>query len=429
MNSKTLTRRNFILKLGALAGAVASGFAAPQASAAEARTGRLTGANLKGGPDKLTFLLQLDEPVDYKAFALDSPDRVVIDLSNTTMSGKLKQGAHDRPPLTGIRYAVRDDGRLRVVLDMKEQVSVKASMQTEGSGNVLAVTMTPTGKGSSKDDAPSEQPEKPEQPEAAEPPKKKTSAKKKSAAEPEAPVTSEPSRAKFIVVIDPGHGGKDPGAVGSNGTREKDVVLQVARKLKSRIDREKGMKAILTRDSDKFIPLRGRMDIAHQHKADLFISVHADANPSSRVSGSSVYILSENGASSEAARLMAESENSYELKFGGGSLSNTSDRVASILLDLSQNAMIDRSLNLAKGVLGELSKVNNPLRNRVESARFVVLRSPDIPSMLVETAFLSNPSEEKRLRTADYQQRLASAVFQGVKRYQIAYAESGRANT
>ncbi len=137
----------------------------------------MTGANLKGGPDKLTFLLQLDEPVDYKAFTLDSPDRVVIDLINTTMSGKLKQGAHDRPPLTGIRYAVRDDGRLRVVLDMKEQVSVKASMQAEGSSNVLAVTMTPTGKGSSKDDAPSEQPEKPEQPEAAEPPKKKTSAK------------------------------------------------------------------------------------------------------------------------------------------------------------------------------------------------------------------------------------------------------------
>ncbi len=150
------------------------------------------------------------------------------------------------------------------------------------------------------------------------------------------------------MVIDPGHGGKDPGAVGSNGTREKDVVLQVARKLKSRIDREKGMRAILTRDSDKFIPLRGRMDIAHQHKADLFISVHADANPSSRVSGSSVYILSENGASSEAARLMAESENSYELKFGGGSLNNTSDRVASVLLDLSQNAMIDRSLNSGK---------------------------------------------------------------------------------
>lgn len=426
MNSKKLSRRGFILKLGALAGAVASGFTAQQALAADPRSGRLTGANLTGSPDKLTFALQLDEPVEYKVFTLDKPDRVVIDLINTTMAGKLKQGAHDRPPLKSIRYATREDGRLRVVLDVQEQVAAKASMRAEGSSNVLSVTMTPTGKGSSGDADKPEKPPASEKPEKAE---KKTTKKQKPSAEPERPVTSEPSKGKFIVVIDPGHGGKDPGAVGSGGTREKDVVLQVARKLKSRIDREKGMKAILTRDSDKFIPLRERMDIAHQHKADLFISVHADANPSSRVRGSSVYILSENGASSEAARLMAESENSYEVKFGGRSLSNTSDRIASVLLDLSQNAMIDRSLNLAKGVLGELSKVNNPLRRRVESARFVVLRSPDIPSMLVETAFISNPTEEKRLRTADYQQKLASAMFQGVKRYQIAYADSSRANT
>lgn len=424
MNSNKLSRRNFIFKLGALAGAVASGFTAPAASAAEARAGRLTGANLTGSPEKLTFSLQLDEPVEYKVFALESPDRVVIDLLNTSMAGKLKQGAHDRPPLKGIRYAVRDDGRLRVVLDMQEQVATKASMQADGSSNVLNVTMTPTGKGSSKPSKPEEKPAQPAKPD------KKTLNKEKPASEPEQrPVTSEPSKGKFIVVIDPGHGGKDPGAIGPGGTREKDVVLQVARKLKSRIDKEKGMKAILTRDSDTFLPLRERMDLAHQHKADLFISVHADANPSSRVNGSSVYILSEKGASSEAARLLAESENSYEVKFGGRSLSNTSDRIASVLLDLSQNAMIDRSLNLAKGVLGELAKVNDPLRNRVESARFVVLRSPDIPSMLVETAFISNPSEEKRLRTADYQQKLAAAMFKGVKRYQLAYADTGQAST
>ncbi|MGB3919375.1 N-acetylmuramoyl-L-alanine amidase [Thiothrix litoralis] len=415
MNTDKLSRRNFILKLSALAGAIASGFQAPPALAADAPPGRLTGANLTGSAKKLVFALQLDEPVAYKVFTLPAPDRVVIDLMHTSMAGKLKQGTHDRPPIQSIRYASRNDGRIRVVLDVQEQVSAKATMKKNGSSNVLSITMSPTGKGSSS--APEKKADK------------KSTKKSKAASESEQPTTSEPSRGKFIVVIDPGHGGKDPGAIGANGTREKDVVLEVARKLKARIDREKGMKAILTRSGDTFIPLRGRMDIAHQHKADLFISVHADANPSSRVSGSSVYILSENGASSEAARLMAESENSYELKFGNRSLNHTNDRVASVLLDLSQDAMIDRSLSLAKGVLGELSKVNNPLRNRVESAAFMVLKSPDIPSMLVETAFLSNPIEEKRLRTADYQQKLASAVFQGVKRYQLAYADSGRANT
>lgn len=407
MNSKKLSRRGFILKLGALAGAVASGFNSVQALAAEAVSGRLTGANLSGTADKLNFLLQLDAPIAYKVFTLDKPDRVVIDLKHTTMQGKLKQGAHDRKPVTGIRYAEHENGNLRVVLDVAEQVAVKSSLTAEGKSHLLTVGLSPTGKGSSG----------------------KSKPPKKSAEEPKQPATTEPSKGKFIVVIDPGHGGKDPGAVGANGTLEKEVVLQVARKLKARIDREKGMKAILTRDGDKFIPLRERMDIAHKHKADLFISIHADANPSTRVSGSSVYILSETGASSEAARLLAESENSYELKFGGRNFNNTSDKVASVLLDLSQNAMMDRSLSLAKGVLNELAKVNNPLRRRVESARFVVLRSPDIPSMLVETAFISNPTEEKRLRTAEYQQKLASAMFQGVKRYQIAYAESGRANT
>ncbi|UOG92864.1 MAG: N-acetylmuramoyl-L-alanine amidase [Candidatus Thiothrix sulfatifontis] len=406
MNSKQLSRRGFILKLGALAGAVASGFKSVSALAAEAVAGRLTGANLSGTADKLNFLLQLDAPIAYKVFTLDKPDRVVIDLKNTTMQGKLKQGAHDRKPITGIRYSDREDGSLRVVLDVAERVAVKSLLSVDGVNHLLTVSLSPTGKGSSGSG--------------------KSKTPKKSAPEADKPAGSEPSKGKFIVVIDPGHGGKDPGAVGANGTQEKEVVLQVARKLKARIDREKGMKAILTRDSDKFIPLRERMDIAHKHKADLFVSVHADANPSSRVSGSSVYILSENGASSEAARVLAESENSYELKFGGR---HTSDRIASVLLDLSQNAMMDRSLSLAKGVLNELTKVNNPLRRRVESARFVVLRSPDIPSMLVETAFISNPTEEKRLRTAEYQQKLASAMFQGIKRYQIAYADSGRANT
>jgi N-acetylmuramoyl-L-alanine amidase len=408
-----VTRRGFLLKLGALTGAVATGLVAPRLLVA-AGQGHLSGAKLEGSDGAVIFSLLLDEPVKHKVFTLASPDRVVVDLVDTRLSGQLKQGAHDRPPVTGIRYSERPNGDLRVVLDVTQDVSVSASMQVKGSQNVLNVSITakgPVGAVGKKSDANN-----------AEPPVKKQPAAEKKLKE--KPVTSEPERGKFIVVIDPGHGGRDPGAIGSNGTREKDVVLEVARKLKARINRERGMKAILTRDSDKFIPLRDRMDIAHRQKADLFISVHADANPNAQVNGSSVYILSETGASSEAARLMAESENSYEVKFGNRSLYNTNTRLASVLLDLSQDAVMERSLMVAKGVLGELSKVNNPLRSRVESAAFIVLKSPDIPSMLVETAFLSNPQEERRLRTVDYQQRLAGAMFSGVKRYQIALMEA-----
>lgn len=399
-SSNKLTRRNFLFKLGALASAVAGGFATPNVWA-EAAKGQLTGASLTGTSKSLTFTLKLNEAVKYKVFTLSSPDRVVIDLLDTKLAGKLKRGTHDRPPLKAIRYAAREDGRLRVVLDMREEVKASAKIQ----GNTLKVTMKPTGRGSTAKakQAPSDKQQK--------------------------PVTKKPASGRFIVAIDPGHGGRDPGAVGPAGTREKDVVLQVARRLQKKINADKGMKAVLTRDKDTYIPLRKRMDIAHKHKADLFISVHADANPSSRVRGSSVYILSERGASSEAARLLAVSENSYDIKFGNRSLHKRDSKVASVLLDLSQNAMIDRSLNVAKGVLGELSKVNNPLRRTVESARFVVLRSPDIPSMLVETAFISNPTEEKRLRTADYQQKLANAMFRGVKKYQVAYADNKQMNT
>lgn len=414
MKTPSLSRRNFMLKLGALSSAVVSGLALP-VHAVAAPAAKMTGASLSGSADELRFSIQLDAAPAYKVFTLTNPERVVIDLSNTSMSGKLKQGAHDRPPLTGIRYAARDDGKLRIVLEMREAVTANAKLKADGSSHTLTVTMTPTGKGSSKA---AEQPAE----------KKTQPASRQQRPAKEQPATPESGNKPFIVVIDPGHGGKDPGAIGPGGTYEKDVVLQVARKLKAKIDKDKSMKAILTRDSDTFLPLRERMEIAHKHKADLFISVHADANPSANVSGSSVYILSAQGASSEAARLLAESENAYDVKFGGRSLSDTSSRIASVLLDLSQHAMIDRSLNLAKGVLGELAKVNNPLRNRVESAQFVVLRSPDIPSMLVETAFISNPAEEKRLRTAEYQQKLATAMFKGVKQYQLAYANQGRIN-
>ena len=414
MNSDNQTRRGFMLKLGALASVIAAGgLAAAPGTFASAKKAHLVNAKLVGNTELMVFSLFLDASVTYKVFTLTGPNRVVVDLTNTGIQGQLKQGVHDRPPLKAIRYAERPDGSLRIVLDMTQAVDAKSTLTKQSAGNyVLEIALTPTGKTTSKATPVATK-------------ENKASANPKTA-KPVESLSGTPTKGKFIVVIDPGHGGKDPGAIGRNGTQEKDVVLEIARKLRTQINREKGMKAILTRDSDTFIPLRSRMDIAHQYKADLFISIHADANPRSSLSGSSVYILSKNGASSEAARLLAESENSYELKFGDRNLSDTQNRLASVLLDLSQNAMLDRSLNGAKGVLAELRQIATPLRSQVESAQFVVLRSPDIPSMLVETAFISNPSEEKRLRTGAYQQKLANAMFKGVKRYQVAYASGNQ---
>ena len=414
MNSDNQTRRGFMLKLGALASVIAAGgLAAAPGTFSSTKKAHLVNAKLVGNTELMVFSLFLDASATYKVFTLTGPNRVVVDLTNTGIQGQLKQGVHDRPPLKAIRYAERPDGSLRIVLDMTQAVNAKSTLTKQSAGNyVLEIALTPTGKTTSKATPVATK-------------ENKASANSKTA-KPVESLSGTPTKGKFIVVIDPGHGGKDPGAIGRNGTQEKDVVLEIARKLRTQINREKGMKAILTRDSDTFIPLRSRMDIAHQYKADLFISIHADANPRSSLSGSSVYILSKNGASSEAARLLAESENSYELKFGDRNLSDTQNRLASVLLDLSQNAMLDRSLNGAKGVLTELRQIATPLRSQVESAQFVVLRSPDIPSMLVETAFISNPSEEKRLRTGAYQQKLANAMFKGVKRYQVAYASGNQ---
>jgi N-acetylmuramoyl-L-alanine amidase len=217
-------------------------------------------------------------------------------------------------------------------------------------------------------------------------------------------------------VVDAGHGGQDPGASGANGTHEKDVVLAIAQALAKRINAEPGMRAVLTRDSDVFIPLRGRMDIARRARADIFISVHADSIRDREVSGSSVYVLSNRGASSEAARWLAEQENSADLK-GGVSLGDKDDALASVLIDLSQTASITSSMEAAGRVLGQLDHVGTIRKTQVQQAAFVVLKSPDIPSMLVETAYISNPGEEKKLRTAEHQAEIADAIFGGVREY------------
>lgn len=223
-------------------------------------------------------------------------------------------------------------------------------------------------------------------------------------------------RKTLLVVIDPGHGGKDGGAVGAFGTREKDVVLQISKRLKKHIDALPNMRAVLTRSNDRYISLRGRTKIARQKKADLFISIHADAFTRRDVQGSSVFILSTRGASSEAARQLAKRENAVDVKHGVD-FKNYDPDISKVLMDIQQSATIESSYVLASKTLGQLKGIGKIHKRYVERAGFAVLKSPDIPSMLVETAFISNPSEERKLKSPAYQERIAKAITKGVKRY------------
>jgi N-acetylmuramoyl-L-alanine amidase len=220
----------------------------------------------------------------------------------------------------------------------------------------------------------------------------------------------------IIIAIDAGHGGQDPGASGRGGTREKNVVLAIARLLANKIDSQPGMRAVLTRDGDYFLPLRERIARARRAKADLFVSVHADAVKDRDVSGASVYVLSEKGATDEQARWLAETENAADLK-GGVSLDDKGDTLASVLLDLSQSASIAESMRAAERVLQTLGGVSDVRKTRVQQAGFVVLKSPDIPSMLVETAYISNPADEADLLNDAHRERIAIAICDGVRRY------------
>jgi N-acetylmuramoyl-L-alanine amidase len=246
-----------------------------------------------------------------------------------------------------------------------------------------------------------------------------TQAPRQIAAEPARSVDKAHPKRDIIVVVDPGHGGKDPGAIGSKGQREKDVVLSIAQLLAKRLKREKGFDVKLVRNDDFFVPLRKRVDIARQHKADMFISVHADAAPRLTASGASVYALSEGGATSATARFMAQRENGADL-LGATTLLNLKDKdpmLAGVILDMSMNATIASSLQLGSSILGSLEGITTLHQKRVEQAGFAVLKSPDVPSILVETGFISNARDAERLVTARHQQAVADGLFDGLKKY------------
>jgi N-acetylmuramoyl-L-alanine amidase len=356
----------------------------------------LRGVRVSETPGGTQVTLDLTSVTSEKLFTLDHPQRAVIDLGNTRLGGNV------RLPLgtgvvSGFRIGAQPGGTLRVVMQLRSLAPTHGVwLQTPGSGGrQLVVTLG---------DVSAAMP-------AAAPAEIDTTPKIIRAAH--APVDS---GRDVVVAVDAGHGGQDPGAIGHGGTREKDVVLAIARALAERINGEPGMRAVLTRDRDEFLVLRDRIGRARIAKADMFVSIHADSIANRDVSGASVYVLSEHGASNEAARWLADRENAADL-MGGVKLDDKDKQLASVLLDLSQTANISASMTAAQRVIGSLDAVGQVRKAQVQQAGFVVLKSPDIPSMLVETAYISNPEEEVSLRNTRHQAALADAVFAGLRGY------------
>ena len=345
----------------------------------------LTNLRSRTDDNQTRVVFDLSAAVKYKVFTLAGPDRLVVDLQQTAAKPGLRLVNDD--VIRSMRLGKRNQSGLRVVFDLNRPVKLKSFLiAPDGqSGHRLVVDLQFDEKVNTKVSA----------------------AARGLRAQPQRPV---------LVVIDPGHGGKDPGAMGHNGVREKDVVLAIGTELAKLINQQPGMRALLTRSDDRIIKLSKRRQIAREHQADLFLSIHANSFSSSRVKGSAVYALSEKGASSAAAQALADKENAADL-IGGIDLSDKDDLVKSVLLDLSQNATQQSSLQLADRVLQGLGGVNRIHKKEVQTAGFVVLKSPSVPSVLVETAFISNPGEEKLLGSLSGQRKLAKAIFRGVEAF------------
>lgn len=333
-------------------------------------------------PDNTKAVIDLSDQVDYKLFQLQNPPRVVVDLSNTTLNKKLK--LKNNPVIRKIRNGKKGNHTLRLVFDLSSDKKARSFLlkPAQKYGHRLVIQLDDIRK-----------------------------IKKKTVKQ----IQSKKDR-DIIIAVDAGHGGEDPGASGAKGTKEKVITLQIAKKLAKTIDKQPGMKAVLIRKGDYYVALRKRFKKAREQQADLFVSIHADAFTDPKVHGMSVYILSKRGATSEAAQWLAQSENSSDL-VGGVVLEDKDNMLAKVLLDLSQNAAMEASLKSAQKVLVALKKIEKPHKKQVERASFVVLKSPDVPSMLIETAYISNPSEEKRLNTKQFQQKLANSITSGIKQY------------
>lgn len=341
------------------------------------------------GQAQSRIVFDLSAPVEHSLFTLPDPQRVVVDMNNVRARQAIPQPDPADRLLSRIRTAKRNGSDLRVVLDLKEPVRPQSFvLKPNGKyGHRLVIDL----QARTRETAPLRE---------------------------AAPALGASSRTlrEAVIALDAGHGGKDPGARGRGGTLEKEVVLSITRRLARLINDERGMRAVLVRRGDYYLELRRRIRIAREANADLFVSIHADAYHNAAVSGSSVYALSNNGASSEAAKWLADRENAAD-RLGGVSIEDKDDLLVSVLIDLSQTATVSASIDVGSYVLRELERLGQPHKASVQRAGFVVLKSPDIPSILVETGFISNPSEERKLRNSDHQRRLAKAMFRGLRSY------------
>jgi N-acetylmuramoyl-L-alanine amidase len=363
--------------------------------AAGANAARLEGMKLVDGDGGTRAVLDLSGETEYKIFTLANPDRLVLDLSRTGLAPGY------RPPapnglVAGVRTGEPADGDLRVVLDLGRAVKPRSRIERVGGHSRLVLELHPDGE---------------------------EVAGKPAAARTIEDVIGSGDR-KLVIAIDAGHGGKDPGAIGPSGTYEKIITLAMARELARLIDADPGMESFLVRDRDVFIPLDQRYMMAREKQADLFISIHADAAHNRAAHGASVYVLSLRGASSEAARWLADKENAADL-VGGVELDARDKNLAAVLLDLSQNATMRVSDDVAAQVLASLKQVGKAHKPQIERANFVVLRSPDVPSMLVEAGFISNPAEEAKLKDPAHRGRIAKAIVTGIRGYFAAEAPPG----
>jgi len=346
---------------------------------------------------KTRVAIDLTQRVEHRIFMLSHPHRVVIDI----MPGRIAGSALPLPAGVGavqrIRSANRKDGTVRIVLDMAAPAKPRSFLLAPNGqqGNRLVVDLLPLGAPQTVKKVPAPSPN-----------------------------PSSPTGRNIVIAIDAGHGGKDPGAAGPTGVREKDVVLRISRQLAAKINADPNMHAFMTRDGDRFVPLRQRMESARAAEADLFVSIHTDSFKDRRVRGATVYVLSSKGASDEAAKRLAGRENAAHL-IGGVTLEDKDPTLASVLLDLSQNASLSASIDVGAEMLREIGRVTPVRKHKVQQAPFLVLKSPDVPSVLVETAYISNPRDESNLGSRAYRDKLARAMYEGIRDYFQANPPAG----
>ena len=387
-------------------------------------------------PEYSRIAIEFDAAIRYKHFSLKNPERIVVDLEGVNPEPMLADVASKVTPqdvyINSIRVARNRPGVTRLVVELKTEAMPQLfTLKPMGDyGHRLVMDIYPASLDAFEkqvEDAIETAEKRSEAAKSAAKAEEKSGSKVtdlRSVVKPEKPVkhdtVAKPEKPEFVrlitIAIDAGHGGEDPGAKGAKGSYEKDITLSIARRLKGLIDKQENMRAYLTRDGDYFIPLHERVNKARRAQADLFVSVHADAFIKPHARGSSVFALSEKGATSAAAKWLAKNENDADL-IGGVNVGMKDVYLKQTLIDLSQTAQISDSLKVGSAVLEEIGGINRLHKPRVEQAGFAVLKAPDIPSILIETAFISNPEEEKRLNDDDYQDKMASAIVTGIKRY------------